>query len=59
MNEEELEVGELVVHDRPAPKRYVYYFVNAECRSLDGRLLSAMYMVGGQQWHIGPGGDEW
>lgn len=59
MNEEELEVGELTVYDRPAPRRYFYAFVNAECRSLDGRLLSAMYMVGGQQWHIGPGGDEW
>lgn len=59
MNEEELEVGELVVYDRPAPRRYVYCFVNAECRDMDGRLRSAMYMVGGQQWHIGPGGDEW
>lgn len=58
MDELQSEVKGLTTYTHPQP-RVVYAFVSSECRSMDGRLLSAMYMVGGNQWYIGPGGEEW
>lgn len=60
MDEEQgFEIVGIIEYDRPAPRRYQYAFLNVEARDMEGRLKMAAYMHKGQQWWIGPGGDEW